>query len=243
VVLGLARSGTSVVTGILSALGADMGSSLPGKANPYGSFEDRDFAQLHKKIFDLAGDKTYWNPPTPEAVLALKDKCDPLVREVVKKRSLANPTWGWKHPRTILTLELFLPHLENPHLIAVFRNPLGVAHSSVEHTKKYTSDRVDFFQALNLASFYYSEMFKILERNQDLPVLMVAFEDVVSQPMVIAKKMAKFLSLEWTEQKKAQIGRLVIPRTEIAQEKAKAKRFFTGKLPRLWRKYQKRFAR
>ena len=243
VVLGLARSGTSVVTGILRTLGVDMGSSIPDKANPYGSFEDKDLADLHKKIFDAAGYKTYWNPPAPEAILGLRDQWEPQIREIVRKKSMGSHIWGWKHPRTILTFDLFLPHLENPHLVAVFRNPLGIARSSVEHTKKYTADRVDFFQALNLLTFYYSELFKLLERHRDLPVMMVGFEDVVSEPIIHAEKMAKFLQLELTQEKKAQLERLVIPRAEIANEKAKSKRFFTGKLPRLWRKYQNLFSR
>ena len=219
-----------------------MGSSVPGKANPYGSFEDRAFSDLHKKLFDLAGNKTYWDPPAPEAVLGLKQQCEPLIRQILKNKSQKSTTWGWKHPRTILTFELFLPYLENPHVIAVFRNPLGIAHSSVEHTKKYTSDRVDFFQALNLVGFYYSEMFKVLERHRDLPVLNIAIEDVVRDPIMNAENMANFLGLEWTEEKKAELQRFVIPRDKIRQEKARARGFFTGKLPRLWRKYQKRMS-
>ena len=242
VVLGLARSGTSVVTGILRTLGVNMGSSVPDKANPYGSFEDRDFAELHKKIFDLAGKKTYWNPPSPETLLALQEQCDSLIREVIAKKNLAGPLWGWKHPRTILTLDLFLPYLENPHLIAIFRNPLGIAKSSVEHTKNYVSDKVDFFQALRLVNFYSVELCKVLERHRELPTITVAFEDVVSHPMAEAARLANFLQLELTEEKKKELESLVIPRERIAREKRRASGFFTGKIPRLWRKYQKRLS-
>jgi hypothetical protein len=243
VVLGLARSGTSVVAAILRALGVNMGSSVRDKANPYGSFEDRDFADLHKKIFDFAGKKTYWHPPAPETILTLKERCDPLIREVVGKKILTSPVWGWKHPRTILTLDLFLPYLENPHLIAIFRNPLGIAKSSVEHTKNYISDKVDFFQALRLVNFYSAELSKALERHRELPTLTVAFEDVVSQPMEEAVRLANFLQLELTEEKRKELESLVIPRDRIAREKARAAGFFTGKMPRLWRKYQNRRSR
>ncbi|MGH7847584.1 MAG: hypothetical protein ACREQW_20780, partial [Candidatus Binatia bacterium] len=74
VVLGLARSGTSVVTAMLRAIGVEMGSSLYDKANPLGSFEDEDFAELHKQVFELTGsDKNYWNPPGAEEILNLKE--------------------------------------------------------------------------------------------------------------------------------------------------------------------------
>ena len=240
VVLGLARSGTSVLAGILRAIGVDMGPSVRDKANPHGSFEDRDFAQLHKKIFDLAGDKTYWRPPTAEAILGLKQQCDPWIREIVRYKSRGKQVWGWKHPRSILTLDLFLPHLENPHLIPIFRNPLDIANSSVQHTKNYKSDKVNFFQALSIANFYYGEMFKALERHQELPCINVSFEDMVRQPMREAEKLADFLQLPLTEEKRAQIGKSVIGRDRIAAEKARARGFFTGRIPRLWSKYQNR---
>lgn len=240
VVLGLARSGTSVLAAMLRAIGVDMGSSVRDKANPYGSIEDHDFAQLHKKIFDLAGDKTYWRPPTAEAILALKQQCDPWIRELVENKSRGKQVWGWKHPRSILTLDLFLPHVENPHLIAIFRNPLDIANSSVEHTKNYKADKVDFFQALSLANFYYGEMFKALERHQALPCINVSFEDVVREPMREAEKLANFLQLTLTEEKRAQINTSVIGRDRIAAEKARARGFFTGRIPRLWSKYQHR---
>jgi hypothetical protein len=128
-------------------------------------------------------------------------------------------------------------------LIAIFRNPLGIAKSSVEHTKNYISDKVDFFQALSLVNFYSAEMVKALERHRELPTLTVAFEDVVSQPMEEAARLANFLHLELTEEKRNELESMVIPRDRIAREKARAAGFFTGKIPRLWRKYQNRRSR
>lgn len=70
VVLGLARSGTSVVTGMLQILGVEMGPSIEDEANHRGSREDIDFARLHKEIFDPTGsERQYWNPPSREEIL------------------------------------------------------------------------------------------------------------------------------------------------------------------------------
>jgi hypothetical protein len=233
VVLGLARSGTSVITGILKILGVAMGSSVHDKANPFGSFEDRDFALLHREIFELASsESSYWNPPSEEAILGLKDQVRPSIEEMVARKSRSGVIWGWKHPRTVLTLELFLPALTNPHLVAVFRNPVGIAHSSVEHTKNYKSGRVDFLQALQIANFYYGKMVKILETRRAVPTICVAFEDVVSDPIEEARKLADFLDLELTEKKISAIKGLVISRDRIQEEKKKLAGIFRGKLPR-----------
>jgi hypothetical protein len=138
VVVGLARSGTSVVTGILRGLGVDMGPSIDDKANPRGSHEDIDFARFHKEVFDRTErGKGYWNPPSREAILALRPCLDATVRQLIRHKSEGKSIWGWKHPRTLLTYDLFLPYLVNPHLVLVFRNSLATALSSVEHTRKY----------------------------------------------------------------------------------------------------------
>ena len=39
--------------------------------------------------------------------------------------------YGWKDPRTTLTIRLYLPYLENPHFISCFREPDEVAKSLV----------------------------------------------------------------------------------------------------------------
>ena len=233
VVLGLARSGTSVITGILRILGVEMGSSVNDKANPYGSFEDRDFALLHREIFELASrGSSYWNPPGEQKILDVKERVRSAIAEIVARKSSGRAIWGWKHPRTILTLELFLPVLTNPHLVAVFRNPLGIAHSSVEHTKNYQSGRVDLLQALQLTDFYHGKMVKILETHRDVPTVCTAFEDVVNDPVKEAKKLAAFLELDLTEKKVAAIQSLVISRDRIDEEKRRRAGVFGGKLPR-----------
>jgi hypothetical protein len=233
VVLGLARSGTSVITGILRILGVEMGSSIQDRANPFGSFEDRDFALLQREIFEAANsESSYWNPPSQEAILGVEGQVRASIEEIVQRKSQNGPIWGWKHPRTILTLELFLPALRNPHLVAVFRNPLGIAHSSVEHTKNYKSGKVDFFQALQIVNFYYGKMAKTLEAHRALPTVCTAYEDVLNDPVQEARRLAHFLKIELTEQKIAAIRGLVISRDQIKQEKNKLGTIFRRRIPR-----------
>ena len=48
---------------------------------------------------------------------------------MVKARNKKYEFWGWKDPRTILTIELFLPYLSNPHFFTCHREPDKVAKS------------------------------------------------------------------------------------------------------------------
>ncbi|HWP56352.1 MAG TPA: sulfotransferase [Candidatus Acidoferrales bacterium] len=242
IVLGLARSGTSVVAGMLKSIGVAMGPSVYDDANPLGSFEDRDFQQFHKQIFAAIGaDRTYWNPPSLEEILKLKADWAAAIERLVARKSAPGKIWGWKHARTLLTVDLFLPYVHRPHFVAVFRNPLDIAKSSVELTRNYRSDKVDLLGALKIAAFYYGRMANILETHRGVPALFVAFEDIVSRPLREAQRMCDFLGLELTEGKRVAVERLVIPRAQIAERKRLAAGFFTGKVPRLIRNYSLRF--
>ncbi len=237
VVLGLARSGTSVTTGVLEALGVDMGPpSWPTDWNPKGNFEDEDFAKLHKAIINsAAAGKTYFDPPAPEQILAQRERFAAGIQSLIRAKSEGKPLWGWKHPETVLMTELYLPYLVNPHFVLVFRNPLGTAHSTVEHTRKF-KDQVDLWRALKLVDYYYGEILRFVDRHPELPKEFVSFEDLVQHPLREAGRLARFLEVDFTEKKQRQVEKLVIPREQIGVEKSRANTLLGGKIPRLIKK-------
>jgi hypothetical protein len=237
VVLGLARSGTSVVTGMLKILGVDMGPSLDGQSNPRGSNEDRDFATLHREIFNLTGaDKDYWHPPSNEEIRAIAPKIDSSVRALVEKKARGKTLWGWKHTRTLLTHDLFLPHLVDPHFVLVFRNFLGTALSSVEHTRRRPKP-LSFAEALRLVHFYHGEMLQFLETHPKIPAHCIAYEEVILDPLNEANKLANFLGVTLSDKTARQVAELVIPRERLPEEKRRMRSFLHGKLPRLIRRW------
>jgi hypothetical protein len=237
VVLGLARSGTSVVTGMLQILGVDMGPSSDGQSNPRGSNEDRDFAKLHRDIFNLTGaDKDYWRPPSKEEIRAIVPQIDSSVRALLQDKARSKALWGWKHTRTLLTYDLFLPYLVNPHFVLVFRNFLGTALSSVEHTRRRPSP-LSFAQALRLVHFYHGEMLQFVENHPKIPDHFIAYEDVILDPLNEANKLARFLGVTMTEDIGRQVCELIIPRDRLPQEKRRMRSFLRGRLPRLIRRW------
>ncbi len=219
VVLGMARSGTSVVTGVLRILGVDVGiGPTPSKTNPYGSFEDPDFLKLNNEIQKSAG-KPYWrDPPSYEKIIAQKEKFDSRIKQLITRKSKDKEIWGWKRHTTSLTIELFLPHLIKPHFIIVFRDPIGGANSIVNHSE----GGIDFISALKLMNFYNKETINFLERHPKLPRVFLSFEKLVSEPIREVGRIADFLNLEFTEEKKRQINEFVIPRKKVRFEKRKA---------------------
>lgn len=215
VVLGMHRSGTSAVAGVLQILGVDMGDKMVTKDqfNTRGYFEDLEFQVLNKQILENTGAR--WDSPPDKDTLEGVADFSPAIKELTAK---GKPIWGWKDPRTVLTIELYLPYLVNPHLVICFRNPYGIARSLKER------DGSDTLKSLRLTNTYNERILNFFESHPDLPKIFIAFEDVLANPIAQAGRLARFLDLELTEEKVEQIRKFVGPTGEIQQEKVKMQR-------------------
>lgn len=129
VILGMHRSGTSSVGGILSLLGAWPGPSeslLQGADNPRGHFEH---AELHmacvRRLQAAGGD--WKHPPLlrpPAAVDAFRSETASVLDRLEPKRP-----WFIKEPRLCLLVRELLPMLTRPVFIHVVRDPRETADS------------------------------------------------------------------------------------------------------------------
>jgi len=133
VVLGMHRTGTSVVAAILNALGVNMGDKMLGvrHGNPYGHFESIDFLEMNQDILAAAGG-TWHHPPSQGEILEVGKDFDDLIRLAVEHYDENNEQWGWKDPRTCLTIPLYHKHLSNPKYIVTRRPYDDVAMSLLE---------------------------------------------------------------------------------------------------------------
>ena len=129
VVLGCHRSGTSLVAHMLVNLGVHMGNVLvgPNQWNRYGHWEDQDFMTLNDAILKAAGGE-WAQPPPAEVIAAMGPKFERVIAQLVALRD-QRPVWGWKDPRTCLTIGLYHPHLEDPRYIRVMRNEKDIVRS------------------------------------------------------------------------------------------------------------------
>lgn len=160
VVLGMHRSATSLQAMGLARSGVHMGDNLlgPMESNPYGHWEDVDFIYFNDFILNKAGG-SWNNPPPRENIISLSDELDEQIEKFInaKKRE---PLWGWKDPRTCLTIELFHKYLDNPHYVTVFREPIEVAKSLKER------DNMPIEKGLELANIYNERIIDFLTRCQ-----------------------------------------------------------------------------
>ena len=174
IVLGMHRSGTSLVAGILHQLGVHMGDNLipPRPDNPKGFFEDERVVQINDTILRMCGG-TWYRPPS-EACLDPDDfpHIGPFIEimSYIEKRKDAHSLWGMKDPRLCLTLGLWLRELGEARFIVVWRNPLAVARS-LEHR-----DKMDLRYALWLCNEYWRRLLKVIAVMPPEQVLHVQYE-------------------------------------------------------------------
>jgi len=128
IVLGMHRSATSLVAQGLARSGVHMGDRLLGQSpdQPLGHWEDADFVRLNDDILSLAGGS--WDDPPPEEnIEAIAEGNRDFFAEWIERKE--RELWGWKDPRTVLTIPCFAPHLRGEHYIVVRRDPMEVAES------------------------------------------------------------------------------------------------------------------
>jgi len=165
IVLGMHRSTTSLIAKALHLAGVNMGAKGERKqyGTDYGFYEDLDFINMNDTLLREAGG-SWKDLPTHEAIIeagcARKQGIARLINK--KKKGL----WGWKDPRTILTLECYLPFLEDVHLLTVFRDRREVAKSMY---KRDRNDReISMEKALELADEYNKRLLRLLRKNKDI---------------------------------------------------------------------------
>jgi len=111
------RSGSSATAGVLHYLGVDMGTTmlLPSKDNPKGYFEDIDFFNLNVRILRFMG-LAWFSLPPEERIVSLTPVFEGRIKSLVESKG---GIWGWKDPRTALTLPLYWNYLSNPYFVVV----------------------------------------------------------------------------------------------------------------------------
>ncbi len=134
VVLGMHRSGTSVVTRALAALGVELGENLLSclPDNPKGFYENRDVVRLDEKILSDMG--CHWDTTLiPEVEEELISKFFPLATEMLKRNYAGSELWGVKDPRITRLLSFWRQIFDqgNNQILYILanRHPLSVAAS------------------------------------------------------------------------------------------------------------------
>jgi hypothetical protein len=140
-IIGMHRSGTSMVAELCESAGLHIGTELVGahKSNPRGHFEDCDFYRFHEKV--LADNSRLPQGYEPfDSPLKISDENRKLAQSTINLRRERRIPWGWKDPRTILFIRFWLAILPEARFLLVFRHPGEVACSLERRGEAYFQD-------------------------------------------------------------------------------------------------------
>jgi len=134
-ILGMHRSGTSLLARMLAEAGVYLGPpeqlvQAHKEDNPDGYWENTKIIDLNDRLLKALGGmdqrppaiKSGWSEDP--AICAFTEEADAILSQLV-----STGPWGWKDPRTMLTLEFWVRLLPSARLVFVVRNPIEVALS------------------------------------------------------------------------------------------------------------------
>ena len=191
IVLGMHRSGTSLVASMLEAMGVDMGERLMPASldNPHGYYEDLDFYEMNEAILEEAGG-SWWRPPSAQAIEAAGEALKYPIGRLVNERDWKK-LWGWKDPRTCLTAGLYHSHLDDARYVVVRRDRPAIIASLL----KRNGGQLEEWKAL--CAEYERRVVRFL-LSAGAPVHHIRYEDVTHPKTGAweALKLARFLGLD-----------------------------------------------
>ena len=199
IVLGVERSGTSVVAEMMHRWGAYAGPSEKlHKADahaPKGYWEFLPLWDLLAELGNFDAGTTWWDPNFQQRIK--KKAADPVYRkkatELMAEMPKGSP-WFWKDP----ALSHFLPFWKqiwgNAVYIITVRNPLDTAVSWQKFIMPSNVKIRISFVAMNLLRWQHIMML-ILQHTEDAQHrLFLGYEDIVRYPRVQAERLACFLN-------------------------------------------------
>lgn len=203
-VLGMHRSGTSLVSGLLHQSGIIMGTPdnfipKPNQENPKGFFENFDFRQINDRLLESSGYivKEWSRELKPQRInLLQKIKMQRKMQRILQEYARQYNKWGWKDPRQMLTCSQWFKAFKATKLdkklkiILVYRNPLNVALSM------QTRGNVEnIAHGLDVWYLYNQTAVDFLKKEQ-LPCLTFSFESLTQNTNVIMSNLAKFIEVD-----------------------------------------------
>lgn len=192
VVLGMSRSGTSAVTRVLELLGVHLGPpealKPPSTVNPKGFYEHRRIVRINKELLaQLGGD---WRdvPALPDgwAVSPDLDGLRARARRTISREFGHASLWGFKDPRTCLTLPFWEPLLPAPRVVLCHRSPAAVAGSL------RVRDAMGVGEAMTLWGRYVGAA---LAASAHLPRIAVDYDALLEDPGAVVTRLAGFLGV------------------------------------------------
>jgi len=210
-VVGMHRSGTSLCSHLLSALGVDMADNIPGPgatspvpSNPRGHWERWEIVEFHDRILGLFN--RGYSGGFHDFALPVAWWADPRVVEIRREilafleKRMGNVYFGFKDPRTVRLMpvwhQIFKELKLAPKVVLCLRNPAQIARSL--NARDGLDPEIGEYRWL-------VHMIDFFRYSSNLDFCTVEYEEWFNNPLANIEKLQKFLDLQW-QQSEADLG-------------------------------------
>jgi hypothetical protein len=214
-VLGMHRSGTSMIARLLNLCGMHLGNPEDIMEphtldNPDGYWENTRIVAINDSILKGFGGTDQWPPGLIDGWTAnpILGETRANAKDLIAEMS-EQPVWGWKDPRTMLTLP-FWQNLIPTDLkyVLIYRNPLEVAMSLGKR-----QDYVDAYYAPNLSHSLYLWTEYHLKALEAMPsdTIVCSYEAFFSNPEPELRRVLDALGLSPSDETIAEAAKHINP--------------------------------
>ena len=225
VIVGMHRSGTTMLTKIFHKYGFYMGAKVEQNSEAIG------FLRLNENIL-LKCNSKWDNPNSVESELdSNKKELVNYLKRKIKKKSFKKEyfgnleskkvdslvSWGWKDPRNTFMISLWREIFPSMKIIHIYRNPIDVANSLKNREKKFSENgllkwwynviknyiinRIFVKRSPDLLNLNYGiELWKkyvVRALNIKGDIIHIKYEDFLENPLKNMELICKFLKLDF----------------------------------------------
>ena len=192
-IIGMHRSGTSMVTRLLNLCGLYLGpddklvTSLKG--NLRGHWENSEFLRLNEALLARLGG-TWDNPPDLPAGWQHDASLSDLAHDarlMVQEYFPSGVHWGWKEPRTTLLIPFWETIIPRLRFVIVIRDPLNVALSL---------EKRDGIPIQHGSQLWYRYMMTAAKETDNCDRLFTFYDDYFNEPLTELARVVNFCGLE-----------------------------------------------
>lgn len=219
IILGMHKTGTSMIGGVLSNIAVNMGIEMLGTnwENPLGFYEDKHLLELNELI--LAAASGTWDiPPDRETILANENQFSKDIANLIDKEQKLGIR-GWKDPRMSLTIELYVPHLKNPIFVVTHRNNQAVAESLNRR------DGIEIVEGFRLKKIYEDRIEIFFDENPQYQRLDLYYEEATKNPIECVNKLISFLEIQPSHKEYQDAVDFILPNEKMHKLAKKMRRY------------------
>ena len=197
IVLGMHRSGTSALAGVLSYLGVALGENLltaESGINERGFWEHVEVLEIHEALLGVLGSRWHDILPLPERWWKIK-QVEPFrhrLAQLVGRDFSSVPIWAVKDPRMCRLAPLWLEALDEvgirPLFIHIHRDPHEVARSLERRDEMAEAKGLFLWLDHNLWAERWSRGYKRV---------FISYPNLLDEPRATIERIGSALELTW----------------------------------------------